>query len=282
MDRRPSLVARVCGALLIAASALVSAQLPLDVIRESGQSVTPAYEGWYRDRDGSRKLLIGYYNRNTKQVIEIPVGPENRLEPGGPDLGQPTLFQPRRGWGVFTIPVPADFGDKKITWTITANGKSESIPFGLHPNYEVEPFKDAAMGNTPPTLKFSPTGQTFQGPPVGVALTLAATMGQALPLEMWADDDGHEEPGGPSPFAAKQPRVVPSWHVHRKPVGSEVKFENARPAADLSAGGRTTTTATFSQAGEYMIRAQLNDNSGEGGGGFQCCWTNALVKVNVK
>jgi hypothetical protein len=27
---------------------------------------------------------------------------------------------------------------------------------------------------------------------------------------------------------------------------------------------------------------QANDSTGEGGGGFQCCWTNAHVKVTVK
>ena len=43
-----------------------------------------------------------------------------------------------------------------------------------------------------------------------------------------------------------------------------------------------TTTATFSASGDYMLRAQVNDDSGDGGGGEQCCWTNALVKVTVK
>ena len=33
--------------------------------------------------------------------------------------------------------------------------------------------------------------------------------------------------------------------------------------------------------GEYILRAQVNDRSGDGGGGFQCCWTNAHVKVSV-
>jgi hypothetical protein len=33
--------------------------------------------------------------------------------------------------------------------------------------------------------------------------------------------------------------------------------------------------------GEYILRAQANDATGDGGGGFQCCWTNVHVKVNV-
>ena len=42
------------------------------------------------------------------------------------------------------------------------------------------------------------------------------------------------------------------------------------------------TTATFSLPGEYIIRIEGNDSSGVGGGGFQCCWTTAYIKVNVK
>jgi hypothetical protein len=31
-----------------------------------------------------------------------------------------------------------------------------------------------------------------------------------------------------------------------------------------------------------MLHLTANDYSGEGGGGFQCCWTTALVKVSVQ
>ena len=43
-----------------------------------------------------------------------------------------------------------------------------------------------------------------------------------------------------------------------------------------------STTATFDTPGEYIMRAQVNDESGEGGNGDQCCWTTALVRVNVQ
>jgi hypothetical protein len=39
---------------------------------------------------------------------------------------------------------------------------------------------------------------------------------------------------------------------------------------------------TFSEPGDYMLHLTANDFSGEGGGGFQCCWTTALVKVSVQ
>ena len=102
--------------------------LPLDPPRERGASITPAYEGWYPNPDGSFSMLIGYYNRNMKEALDIPVGPNNRVEPGGPDQGQPTYFETGRQWGVFTIKVPKDFGTKVVTWTIVSNGEKQSIP----------------------------------------------------------------------------------------------------------------------------------------------------------
>src|SRR5260370_41939494 len=60
--------------------------LPLaNAIRERSTSVTPAFEGWYYDKDSSQRVLVGYFNPNTQQELHIPAGPNNRLEPGGPD-----------------------------------------------------------------------------------------------------------------------------------------------------------------------------------------------------
>ncbi len=277
-------MSRVGGAVLVAGMAVgavaASAQLPMAPLKDSGESVTPAYEGWYRMADGRRALLIGYFNRNLKQDVEIPIGPNNHVEPGGPDMGQPTVFNQRRGWGVFTIVVPEDFGDRKYTWTLVSGGQTNAVPMGLHVDYEVEPFKDAAMGNTPPIVRFESGGKPFQGPPVGIARELTATVGQPLPLELWAEDDAHIEPGAAGALQAKQPPVIVGWFKHRGP--GTVSFSEAKPKVDPPKNGVARTTATFGAPGEYILRAQVNDGSGEGGGGFQCCWTNLHVKVVVK
>src|SRR5438874_12771456 len=98
---------------------LVFAQyVPMGPLHDSGQTVTPAFEGWFSNSDGTFSILFGYYNRNQKQELDIPVGPDNRIEPGGPDRGQPTHFLARRRWGGFTVTVPKDFGSSKITWTL--------------------------------------------------------------------------------------------------------------------------------------------------------------------
>ena len=50
----------------------------------------------------------------------------------------------------------------------------------------------------------------------------------------------------------------------------------------LTQGAMISVAATFSAPGDYMLRVQANDESGEGGAGFQCCWTNTYVKVTVR
>ena len=275
----PATVRRLATAIALAGCAVgisgSAAQLPLEPTRESGQGLTAAYEGWFKNADGTLTLLVGYYNRNSKQTFDIPVGPENRIEPGGPDRGQPTHFAPKRQWGVFTITVPADFGDKKLTWTLVANGRTTSIPLGLHRDYQVDPFRDEAERNTPPVLKFEPQGPAHQGPPRGINASLSTAVGAPLTLTVWATDDAVVDASRRTPEAP----VTVSWSMFRGP--GAVTFANLKPPVD-KADGKATTTATFSEAGEYVIRVQANDVSGDGGGGFQCCWTNAHVRVTVR
>jgi hypothetical protein len=67
-----------------------------------------------------------------------------------------------------------------------------------------------------------------------------------------------------------------------------VKFSAERPQIEkiedktTAFSGKAATTATFSEPGDYVLHLLANDYSGEGGSGFQCCWTNAEVRVTVK
>jgi hypothetical protein len=275
-----SAVAVLGGWLLVAGNRASAGQLPLEPPKERGDSITGAFEGWYKNQDGTFTLLVGYFNRNAKQTIEIPVGPNNRIDPGGPDQGQPTYFAPRRAWGVFSIVVPKDFGTKKLSWTIVANGESTSIPLSLHPAWEISPFKDPAMGNTPPTIRFSPSGPVLTGPPRGVAASYTGIVGQPLDFEFWAADAGNTvSQAGGAGFGRGGPGISISLHKFRGP--GDVKFTRDRPEISKE-DGRVSAQATFSAAGDYIVRVQANDASGEGGGGFQCCWTNVHVKVTVR
>ena len=302
----------------------------LEPLGTTGEAVYPAFEGWGPLKDGTNVLLIGYFNRN-KEAVDIPIGPDNRIEPGGPDYGQPTHFHSGREWGVFAIPVPKDFGTKKLTWTLTANGHTSTVQFWLNPPYWIDFYKNTANGNEPPRIKFAPAGAELIGPPKEKFVqTLETTVGKPVELTAWVADQPptivfeSTPPGGATagreaarkPTTAQEPppaiignRVITAsgsgaptgggsitarsnnrgayrvlWRKYRGP--GEVKV--ADEVIPLENGGdakkfvEAKTTATFSAPGTYWLRAQVNDSSGDGGGGDQCCWTTAHVVVNVK
>lgn len=90
-----------------------------------GQSVSPAYEGWMPNEDGSFAMYFGYMNTNWLEEVDISAGPDNDIEPGGPDQGQPAHFYPRRNPFLFMIRVPKDFGNKELIRTLTTHGRTE-------------------------------------------------------------------------------------------------------------------------------------------------------------
>ena len=257
--------------------------LPLTPQRERGASITPAFEGWYPNQDGSFSMLLGYYNRNSKEALDIPVGPNNRVEPGGPDQGQPTHFEIGRQWGVFVVKVPKDFGTKALTWTIVANGEAQSVPFTLNKGYPISPYKELGMGNQPPVLAFSQDGAKVTGPPLAASASFTGTVNQPVPISVWVEDPkapNEVEIPGAAAFRGAVARVATiSLHKFRGP--GKMTVDKARIPATTQ-GEMITATVTFDAPGEYLVRVQANDESGEGGGGFQCCWTNTYVKVTVR
>lgn len=275
----------VAVACLLGLPVVTSAQRPLAPVSRSGQTVTPAYEGWYRNPDGSFSLSFGYYNRNAAEVIEIPVGPDNFIAPGDSNQGQPTHFEARRHWGVFAIRVPADFGQKKVTWTIRLRGETFAIPGSLHPDWEIDALAgEAGSGNTPPVLELpgatgSSGGPVAQGPAGAMAGPLAASVGTAVTITILASDDGRTS-GSVATGGRGGVPVTLAWFKHQGP--GSVTFAPAAPKP-AAGDGTATTAATFDAPGEYILRVRANDASGVAGAGHaQCCWTNGFVKVVVK
>ena len=277
MRNRSTAAAGLAAALAAAGWALPAAgQLPLAPVGTHGQTVTPVYEGWYPNPDGTISVSWGYFNRNSEERVRIPIGPDNRIEPGGPDRGQPTSFRPRRQRGVFTVVVPGDFGDREVLWTINFRGDTQTIPGHLHRDWLLDALGGNTAGDTPPAVRFAEDGRAFRGPGGPPHGPLTATVGAPLPLVVWATDDGvtrraRDEGDEPPPL------VRLSWRLHQGP--GAVTF--ADPEIEIAEDGpeRAETTATFSEPGEYLLRAFANDRSG--GGGSQCCWTNAFVRVTV-
>ena len=254
----------------------------------SGQNIAPAYEGWERNEDGSFNLVFGYMNRNWEEVIDVPVGPDNIIEPGGPDQGQPTHFLPRRNRFVFQVRVPADFGDKELVWTLTTNGRTERAYATLKRDYFIDDLvKQAnfgaagAAGATPEMPGNAPPLLTVEG-----SNTRSVRIGEPLDLAATVTDDGVPRARGLAPANPRLPgRITPasatglrfSWFVYRGP-GEQVAFEPEQIAvwedsrvnrnAPWSPGGATpappedgrwTAQATFSRPGTYVLRAQAHD-----------------------
>ena len=110
-----------------------------------GQNVSPAYEGWEEDDAGRRYFLFGYMNRNWEEELDVPTGPDNFIEPGGPDAGQPTHFLPRRNRFVFRVPVPEGFDDDdEMVWTLTTAGVTEQAYATVRLDYLVNDLVQAS------------------------------------------------------------------------------------------------------------------------------------------
>src|ERR1043166_3999131 len=232
---------RFFGVMILLAST-AAAQDPLAPIRPSGLSVTPAFEGWYKNPDGTYSISFGYLNRNGKETLEIPVGPDNNIAPGNPNQGQPTHFEPRRNWGVFTVIVPADFGKKKITWNLNNRGEHYVISGSLDPLWQIDALEgEAGSDNTPPVLKLAENGPEGRGPGGVTAGPVEAKVGAPVSLQVWSRDDGHM-----AAAATTSTRDVPvtlTWLKHQGPGDIPSTPSAARVP---NAGGSTITSAVFS------------------------------------
>ena len=255
---------------------VASAQVP-KTLTDFGSPIYPAFEGWYLNGDGTATILIGYFNSNQDQAVDLSIGESNYFSPGEQDRGQPTYFEIGRAWGAFSVQVPEDF-DGELSWTLAGNDQPVTIPFHLDPSYFVEPLKDAANNNEPPTIRFSQSGTGVTGPPIGIAHSMTASAGAPTELSLWLSDvtpDTHVRENRRRRRATMELR----WHVVRGP-GVAV-FDESRYRLESTDLQNVVTTATFDTPGTYWLRAEALDATGEGGSGFQCCWTSALIEVQV-
>lgn len=261
--------------------------LPLgkDIGITSGQTVTPAFEGWYEDDDGQIALSFGYYNRNTKEVLDIPIGSGNRIigAPAGEvNQGQPTTFYTGRHWGVFTVKIPANYTEQ-VVWHLENQGKTFHIPANRKPEYVIDAIAGDASKNFPPEIRFEENGPMGHGPAGITVGPLQAKVGQPLTVNAWAKDDGVGgglvelflgAGGGKGP-----PPIDLAWFKQQGPGSVTFSEEDAKVPV---AGGKATTQVTFDKPGDYLLRARVTEFTGAATAGHsQCCWTNGFVKVNV-
>jgi len=252
----------------------------------TGQNVVPAYEGWEPNPDGSFNLVFGYLNRNWDEEFHVPIGPNNSIEPGGPDQGQPAYFFPRRNRFVFRVRVPKDFGDKELVWTLTAGGKTDRAYGTLKPDYVLDDIVIMSNTGAGGALSITPDMIGNQAPVLRVegAKTRSVKVGEPVTLVAVATDDGKPTPRGMPPALGGN-YILPtsanglrlSWFTYRGP-GRAVTFdppqskvwEDTRDGGQSpwSAGwvnppvppeGKWVVRATFHAPGNYVLRCLAHD-----------------------
>ncbi len=255
-------------------------QFELQLLRPSGGPVVPIFEGWYRNPDGTFELSFGYFNVNTEETLEIPLGSDNFIAPAEFDGRQPTVFEPvpdqdRRHWGAFTVTVPADFADRDVVWTLHVRGQTLSVPGRLtSPSYELAGWEFPGRSSVSPLLRWAPDGPAGRGPRGISGQPQQAKAGVPLDFAAWVARD-------PVSLDDERPINI-KWFKHQGPgdVTFAERTASVEPDAWAQEGGaKVATTAIFSEPGEYLLRVLAFNVIREFE--FQCCWTNGFVPVTV-
>lgn len=277
-----------------------------------GEVTSPAFEGWWENPDGTFRLFYGYMNSNWEETFDIQVGPDNYFSivtPGAlddlstdgydfavADQGQPTHFYPRRNPFLFTIDVPADFGEQEMVWTLKTQGQTLRAFGTLKADYLIDPqvistevggnygsLSDRLRTNLPPELRLEGESQR------------SVRVGQPLRLAVRASDPDNYPPPRPAPalrddldrlyrppssiVAISGPGLRFSWTIYRGPAEkasfNPVQFKTytdtrmyanspwappftiPQPPED----GRWEAEVVFDEPGEYVLRGIASDGS---------------------
>lgn len=288
-------------ALLVGSAMEATAQLqnlPYQLKYDRGQTVQPVFEGWSRNAEGTFDMHFGYLNRNYVEELNLPVGPDNRMEPGDADRGQPTFFQVRSNRNIFTVTVPSDFGDQELVWSLTSKGETLRAIGWLDPQWEItETGTGALTGDRVGEETNQAPKLTVEGSP------FSATLQSGLTVRATARDDGMPEPREQTAGSraivgtqAQPPLLTPAegaleiavnlpQHVsdRRFPPRGEasVSYQVWRGPANITTdpyfaeaeNGTATTRVTFTEPGEYQLLVSAHDGE---------LTTEEFITVNVR
>ena len=287
-------------------SPLVGVQLERGIapMPDDGLPVIPFMDGWYENEDGTISVSVGYYNLNRDRTVEIPLGPDNFMEPKEFDGIQPTVFEipatieddgggggggrggalpPRRERtrGAFTVNLPADY-DGEVVWTLRSYGQINSVPLRKnHVAYQLN--WPMAMGSEPPVLRFEPSGPSGRGPMGVRGGPIQASVGVPTTLTVLISDPSVRD----KPLVEIAPRsgkVPPihnaAWYKYQGP--GQVTFDPQIQGLDAGLDSKAMASATFSEPGEYVLRVVVDSHGAtDSSSGNQCCWTNGYLRVTV-
>jgi hypothetical protein len=245
--------ASLIPSFLLAQSAMDKLPPELRVKHTSGDSVQPAFEGWRTQPDGTISMWFGYYNRNSEEKLNIPVGPNNKFDAPGIDRQQPAFFYPGFHQFVFRVDLPKGWDkDKRLVWTLTANGVTLTANGWMAPGYEVDQGVMAmnlspgqnTEGNEPPVVD-GPGDQTVE-------------FGKPLKLKLTAQDDGIPKPRSGRPGGGMKLR----WEEYRGT--GEASFDSPNITGEYGKPVELATEVQFSAPGTYWLRAIGFDGQLEG------------------
>ena len=294
---------------------------PLQPRSPGNRHLAPFMEGWYANEDGTFSISFGYLNAN-QDTIWIPVGPDNFIEPAQFNGMQPTIFVPGHPRGLFTVNLPAAMKDTDVWWTLRReNGDVTRVPGRVTASAYQLDWMARPHGSMHPLVSFDSQSGEGRGPPglmaertetvsVGSPLTLSINardpserdtedfrFRETTPINVtWSQLQGpgrveftrhesnplpeveeEEEPDSATAaaIAAAGPAAAAALRRQREPPGPQV--------IPLSEGyGTGSVIATFSEPGEYLMRAQVDNFAApDSGSGDQCCWTNGYIRVTV-
>jgi hypothetical protein len=264
-------------------------------------------EGWYANEDGTFSISFGYLNAN-EDTLMIPLGEGNFLDPAEFDGMQPTIFYPGHHRGIFTVTLPAVMEDQDVWWTLRkANGDVTTVPGRVSSNAYQLDWYPRPHGTLPPSVSFDSQSGVGRGPPGILAeRTQTVSVGSPVTLSVNARDPSERDPDD---FRSAEVPLRVIWSQLQGPglveftrheSNPEVEEEEEQGADDrnprrpppprgpevisLSEGeGTARVIATFSEPGEYLMLAQVDNWSAEdSSSGNQCCWTNGYVRVTVR
>jgi hypothetical protein len=257
---------------------------------DKGQTIQPIFQGWSRNADGTFDMHFGYLNRNYSEELHIPIGTDNFIDMAGLDniQNQPTYFHARENRDIFTVTVPADFGNREIVWRVATQGKTLEAIGWLQSEWEIDEYggytpEPDVLTNKPPVINL-PDATSIRLP---AKLTLTATVSDdGLPKpkvkvaktedtsnrEDWNNTPLLTRPAGALEIPVNVPhlqtnvrgtKVIPtpprdkltiSYSVWRGP--SKI---SAEPMFAEVTSGSATTEITFTEPGEYQLRVRAFD-----------------------
>jgi hypothetical protein len=226
-----------------------------------GQDVSPTFEGWESNPDGTFSFYYGYLNRNSEEPLDVPVGPDNRFDLGNGDQGQPTHFYPGRKWFVFKVLVPKDWPkDKRLVWTLTNRGRTNQAKGWLQPEWEIDQLLISKNAISDPFLRAANTNPSpdNKAPVITGGPAQTVTLPAAASLKVTVTDDGLPKPGA-GERGGKVDGVRVRWIFYRGP--GKVQFDPELSAPVYGKPLTSETKVNFSAPGDYRIRVIATDGA---------------------